>query len=74
MVIAYIDLWQSTSPSLLSAENIIKSFYFDADGSPKYKNLDGHFPFFMMIKLGWKESKCDWITLTGFNWFIFVEV
>lgn len=45
MVIAYIDLWLSISPSLLRSENIIKTFYFDADGSPKYKILGGHFPF-----------------------------
>lgn len=31
--------------TLLSSENIIKTFYFDADGSPKYKNLGGRFPF-----------------------------
>lgn len=59
--------------TLFSSENIIKTFYFDADSSPKYKNLGGHFPF-PWLTLGWKESKWDWISLTGSNWFISVEV
>lgn len=59
--------------TLLSSENIIKTFYFDSGGSLKYKNVGVHFPFLWLLSLVWKESKWDWIALTGYNWFISIE-
>lgn len=42
--------------TLLSSENIIKTFYSDTSGSPKCTNLGEHFPFFMARKFRMKTK------------------
>lgn len=37
--------------TLFSSENIIKTFYFDTGGSPKYKDLGKYFPFLRLLSL-----------------------
>lgn len=51
--------------TLLSSENIIKTFYFDTSGSRKYKDLGEHFPFFMALKF---RMKTKWMRLNPLNW------